>query len=315
MTLILMQPAVRTLGILLLLLSSAMDSFAQPANDAFAAAWTLSGPTVFTNSTSANATKEASEPAHAGNAGARSVWFRWTAPKDGQVRLDTVGSAINTLLAVYTGNAVNALTPVASNDDAAGLGNASRVEFLAVQGTTYRIAVDVFNRFPEFPQFQPQGGNYTLNLQILASVKFTAPTNGAVVYVPNPIDLTVEAEVGNPPVNRVEFYRGNALISTDDAEPYNLTISSPSLGTNLFTAVAVDNSAIRWTSSVHRVVYLNPGATIISPVQGAVFQTLNPISVSAVTSVPVGAVTNVEFYVDDVKFAQDSTQPFIRGVS
>ena len=305
-----MQFTGRIVGVVLFVLASAGGALAQPANNAFSAAWTLSGGTVFTNGNSTSATKETGEPAHAGNGGARSVWFNWTAPRDGQVRVDTVGSSIDTLLGVYMGSAVGALTLVASNDNTPGLGNASRVEFLAVQGIVYRIAVDVFNQFPQFPQFQPQGGPYVLNLQILASVKFTSPTNGAVVYVGNLLDLTVEAEVGNPPVTRVDFYRSGSLIGTDAAEPYGLTVGNPALGTNLFTAVAVDNGGLSWTSSVLRVALLNPGATIVTPVSGAVFQGTNSISVVAVTSVPLGAVTNVDFLVDDLKFAQDGTAPF-----
>ena len=56
----------------------------------------------------------------------------------------TTGSSIDTLLAVYTGTAVNALTAVAANDDEPGLVT-SAVTFSAVAGTTYQIAVDGFN--------------------------------------------------------------------------------------------------------------------------------------------------------------------------
>ena len=48
------------------------------------------------------------------------------------------------MLAVYTGSAVNSLSPVASGDDGAGICSAgdSKVTFEASAGTTYRIAVD-----------------------------------------------------------------------------------------------------------------------------------------------------------------------------
>jgi hypothetical protein len=55
---------------------------------------------------------------------------------------DTIGSTPDTMLAVYTGAALNALTPVASNDDAGGGTRQSRIGINAVIGTTYRIAVD-----------------------------------------------------------------------------------------------------------------------------------------------------------------------------
>lgn len=64
-----------------------------------------------------NATKQAGEPAHAGNTGGRSVWWTFTAPASGQMTIHTTGSNFDTLLAVYTGSSVGALTLIASDDD------------------------------------------------------------------------------------------------------------------------------------------------------------------------------------------------------
>ncbi len=300
----------RVLGLIALSFLATRVAQAQPANNTFASAWTLTGASISTNGNSANASKETGEPNHAGNAGGRSVWFNWTASRDGQIRMNTIGSAINTLLAVYTGNAVSALTPIASNNDAPGLGNASQVEFLALQGVTYRIAVDVFNQFPQFPQFQPQGGDYILNLQALASVKITSPTNGGIVYSSMPFDVEVDAEVGNPPIGRVEFYRGASLLGSDTAAPYSFSVSNSPLGTNLMSAVAVDGGGVRWTSAVVRVAVLDLGVTIVSPLTGTIYQNTNPIGVSVVASLPAGTITNVEFFADEQKFGQDATAPF-----
>jgi hypothetical protein len=114
-----------------------------PANDVFAAAGTLNGRSGTINATSVGAGKETGEPNHAGNAGGRSIWYAWTAPATATVTFDTIGSGFDTLLAAYTGSAVNALTQVAANDDASGV--QSRISFPAVAGTTYRIAIDGYN--------------------------------------------------------------------------------------------------------------------------------------------------------------------------
>src|ERR1043166_265548 len=101
----------------------AITAQAQPANDNFINAWTLTGNSVTTNGSTALpavATKEAGEPNHAGFVGGRSVWFNWTAPTNGLTRVDTLTSGFNTLLGIYTGSAVNALTVVAANDNASG---------------------------------------------------------------------------------------------------------------------------------------------------------------------------------------------------
>ena len=61
--------------------------------------------------------------------------------------VDTSGSNFDTLLGVYTGNAVNALTLVASgnDDDPTAFTTTSRLAFNALAGTTYHIAVDGYN--------------------------------------------------------------------------------------------------------------------------------------------------------------------------
>ena len=57
--------------------------------------------------------------------------------------IDTEGSDFDTLLAVYTGTSVDALTAVASNDDA--IGRQSEVSFTAQVGVIYYIAVDGYS--------------------------------------------------------------------------------------------------------------------------------------------------------------------------
>ena len=113
---------------------------AAPANDNFAAATEITGRDVAVSGINKDATKEAGEPNHAGAAGGASVWYRWTAPVTGKATVSTCDSDFDTLLAVYTGSAVDALTEVAANNDACGL--KSSVSFQAAEGVTYRIAID-----------------------------------------------------------------------------------------------------------------------------------------------------------------------------
>jgi subtilisin family serine protease len=112
-------------------------------NDNFASRISISGPSAVAAGTNVGATKEAGEPRHAGNSGGKSVWWTWTAPADGSVTLKTAGSTFDTLLAVYTGTSVSALTTVAQNDDST-TGMTSLLKFNAVAGTVYQIAVDGF---------------------------------------------------------------------------------------------------------------------------------------------------------------------------
>lgn len=119
---------------------------AGPANDNFGAAAALTGNSFQATGTNLNATSEAGEPNHAGVSGRKSVWWNWTAPANGVLTLSTAGSGYDTTLAVYSGNAVGALSHLASNDDEASGGALhSRVALTVVAGTVYRIAVDGYN--------------------------------------------------------------------------------------------------------------------------------------------------------------------------
>jgi uncharacterized repeat protein (TIGR01451 family) len=125
-----------------------------PTNNHFASASALpnSNNSGSMSSSSILATKETGEPDHTGNTGGQSVWWKWTAPANGQLSIDTHDSNYDTLLAVYSGNAVNGLSYIAANDnDGFGLGNSS-VLLQAKAGQEYKIAVDGANGAAGFLQ-------------------------------------------------------------------------------------------------------------------------------------------------------------------
>src|ERR1035437_973855 len=108
----------RKVGLLaLLVLGGALSAVAAPANDNFANASVITGVSGTSSGSTVGATKEPGEPNHAGNTGGASAWFRWVAPANGTVTFNTAGSAFDTLLGVYIGTNLSALSLVASNDD------------------------------------------------------------------------------------------------------------------------------------------------------------------------------------------------------
>ena len=118
-----------------------------PPNDNFVNAQVVTGNSGTAVGTNAFATKETGEPDHSpdGEPSGKSIWYRWTAPNSGTVTMTTAGSNYDTLLAVYGGTSVSALgPPIAANDDENNPGGilTSRVQFSAVSGTTYQIAID-----------------------------------------------------------------------------------------------------------------------------------------------------------------------------
>lgn len=115
----------------------------RPANDDFAAAQVLTGNPATATASNVGATAEFGEPKHAQSGGA-SVWYSWTAPEAGTATVDPAGSDFDTVVGVYTGTAVDALTEVASVDDNADSVQ-GKVAFPVAGGTTYAIAVDGFS--------------------------------------------------------------------------------------------------------------------------------------------------------------------------
>ena len=112
----------------------------RPFNDEFENRAILVGGGATLRANNAGATAEAGEPAHAGVAASSTLWWQWTAPSGGAVTVTTRGSDYDTVLGVYTGGAVNALTRVAANDDSDDL-TTSRLTFTAELGVTYYFAV------------------------------------------------------------------------------------------------------------------------------------------------------------------------------
>lgn len=125
------------------LLLPAQTLRAAPVNDAFTNRSMLSGVTNFILASNVGATRESGEPEHAGSAGGSSVWWTWIAPVTGSFRVSTVGSSIDTLLAIYFGSDLSSLVYVASDDDSGGDGT-SLVSFRAIAGEAYQIVVDGF---------------------------------------------------------------------------------------------------------------------------------------------------------------------------
>jgi hypothetical protein len=113
------------------------------------------------------ASKQPGEPNHANNPGGKSVWVNWTAPRAGTVVINTIGSDFDTLLAVYRGRTVQSLTLVKQNDDRRPGQLQSRVQFHAVAGQRYRIAVDGYNPPNPPPGTPAEEGAVVLNLRWL----------------------------------------------------------------------------------------------------------------------------------------------------
>jgi len=161
-----------------------------PVNDNFSAAYSISGAQSSTNGNNIRATKEAGEPNHAGIVDSVSVWYRWTAPTNGNVLL-SVSSDFDNALAVYTGTNVASLTLVASNHGGFNTGFKSQVVFNALAGTVYQIAVDGFGQSPN------NQGSFTLQWAQPMVPLFTVQPRNWDIYMGSNITFSAQA-IGSP---------------------------------------------------------------------------------------------------------------------
>lgn len=253
-------------------------------SNAFASAPSLSlaNNRVSAGGSNSAATKEAGEPNHAGNAGGKSLWYRWTAPENGRLTLNTRGSKpsagddMDTTLGMYTGSAVNGLTPVVpGNDDETNEeGNrelaTSMLRSVPVNaGTTYRIAVDGRNTGGVVST-----GNVALNLSFEAmadpfdpTARITSPTESATLKGAN---VLFSADVtDNIGVERVEFYVDFELLGTDttpegvNGNGYSMNWDSTlaRTGFHYFSVVAYDVSGHRVETDFTRA-YVDNNPTV-----------------------------------------------------
>ncbi|MEL6893753.1 MAG: right-handed parallel beta-helix repeat-containing protein, partial [Actinomycetota bacterium] len=117
-------------------------------NDDFADRVAFVGPTV--TGSNVGATLEVEQTPGAGQGGmdgdaqTGSVWWAWTPTVSERIEFDTIGSNFDTILAVWTGDELESLVEVTSNDDcncSPSNHRVSAVAFDAVAGTTYHVAV------------------------------------------------------------------------------------------------------------------------------------------------------------------------------
>lgn len=175
------------------------------ANDHFSNCVVITTGSGSLSGSSRNTTREPGESFHASIGGSNSVWFCFTVPFSGTFQFDTIGSAYDTLLAVYTGEAVNALTVVAADNNSGSASGASKVTFEGQAGVTYRIALDGLGG---------ANGLYRLN--------WTGPTAPSITGQPASTNVPAGGSAtfrvtasGTPPLSYQWLFAGEPLMDGD----------------------------------------------------------------------------------------------------
>jgi hypothetical protein len=115
------------------------------------------------------ATKESGEPDHADDPGGASVWYSWTAPLSGVAEIYLCCSFSDQEFGFYTGDSVDALTPVLETGFST---------FPVTAGQTYHLAVDGRHDFGE-------GGPWMGSFSLSIGMSLT-PASSTVQILPSP---------------------------------------------------------------------------------------------------------------------------------
>ena len=302
----------------LLLVSLPSAAAAQaPANDNLASAFELSGLSTSVLGSTVNATRESGEPVHAGVVPTGpSVWWTWTAPSTARVMMDVCDTNFDAVLAVYSGTQVNALTPVAADDDDCdGLG--ARVGFAATNGSVYKVAVAGFNG---------AAGSFTLavsqapvavddartvgedsgatNFQVLANdtdaegdaIETTGvadPQHGTATVVqgaqgaPDQISYTPDADYCNDP----------GVAPTDD---FSYTVIGGDTATIAVTVTCVEDVAVARDDAV--TVLEDASAALLAVLANDSDAEGDPIVIAAVSTAAHGTVARVDSSPDKISY-------------
>ena len=187
-----------------------------------------------------SATRESGEPEHAGAAGKASAWISWT-PSKTQIAEIGVCSGMDTVLGVYTGTAVNALTEVASNDEngvvtGCGAPNAG-VRFEAKSGTKYMIAVDTKDTKKAFNvsfRSLPPNDDFANATEVPAELPFSASVDNRIATTESG-----EPDAGGYELGHTVWYHWTAPKSGRVAVSDCDTETNPS-GIGVYTGTAVN---------------------------------------------------------------------------
>jgi hypothetical protein len=233
-----------------------------PPNDFFADATLLTTTTnVSLTATNVLATSELNEPKHAGKTGGHSLWWKWTAPANGELVINTVNSTFDTLLAVYTGTSVSSLTPVAANDDANPDQNifTSKVKLLVNAGTEYLIAVDGKNGATGVVQLSLAFSADSTDPKVVIS----SPKSGAKLTTPSVLVQGTASD--NLAVATVQFRLENAAgtndyQNADGTNTWTATVDGLIPGPNTIRVRAFDTSGNESASVANTVTFV-----VVSP--------------------------------------------------
>lgn len=150
------------------------------------------------------------------------------------------------------------------------------------------------------------------------TVTLDSPTDGALFVTGNAINLNATANDTDGTIQSVQFYYDNTLIDEDLNTPYAANISAGlAAGTYILKAIATDNDGETAEAQINVTVEapnVPPSVTIDAPVNGALFEEGETISIIATASDTDGTIQSVQFYYDNILIDEDLNSPYLANV-
>ncbi|MBI3415322.1 MAG: immunoglobulin domain-containing protein [Verrucomicrobia bacterium] len=223
----------------------------------------LNGTQIFNTSF---ATSDPGEPAHCGISGGASYWFAYIPPSGGTLALNTDGSSMDTVLAVYTYDppllGYQSLIPITCDNNSGANSLTSKLQFTADPTRTYLVVVDGVGG--------ARGIAY-LNYSFTAQQPVVPPT----ITTP-PVDQTVNLNAsasfavsasGSAPLSYQWLHNAAPLTGATNATLNLPNVTAADAGSY---TVTVSNSAGAATSAPATLVVLVPPAITAGPTNLAV---------------------------------------------
>jgi RHS repeat-associated protein len=149
-------------------------------------------------------------------------------------------------------------------------------------------------------------GNY------LPTVSLTAPASGASVAVNTSITMSATASDSDGSINRVEFWVDGAKVDQDASSPYSRNWTAATPGNHTIQGRAFDNRGAMTATMAITITVVNtpPTISLASPTAGSTWTVGDPLQMTATASDSDGSIDHVEFWIDNVKKAEDTSSPY-----
>lgn len=140
------------------------------------------------------------------------------------------------------------------------------------------------------------------------TVTLTGPSDGATYTAPASVTLSATVS-GGAAVDFVDFFANGRRVGTDSSAPYSATWAGAGGGSYQIKAVVVDSGGNQFASSPINISVSGTGVTLVTPLDGSVFQT-GDITLRAATTSAGSVVSKVEFYNGTTLLGTDTSAPY-----